>query len=258
MSDKGHATGAERVRRADGGSPHQEWGNRISKPPARMSRLSPVRPCHFGAVEIGLSPCDPSLTLWSDPGRLSESALACERHTPLQEARTVSRMTRLTTGSTSCRRAATALFAAALLGLVPACSFNKPPPGGDPGNRRLYTLSADPIFRVLPPDAHMVGTIVRTPARYSQPGFGGGGWHGPGVTLTFTSSQPSTSVFSYYANLAPSFAWIATGSRNVVGYPQVWDKQYPGIAQARLSLVDIDLGKASPGATQRYTLIGSA
>jgi len=171
---------------------------------------------------------------------------------------TVPYMTRPTTGSTSFTRATTALLASALLGLVPACSFNKPPPGGDPGNRRLDTLSADKIFRALPPDAQMIGTIVRTPARYSQPGFGAGGWHDPGVTLTFTSSQPPNSVFSYYASLAPSFAWVATRARNVLGYPQVWEKRYPGIAQARLSLVDIDLGKASLGATQRYMLNGSA
>jgi len=170
----------------------------------------------------------------------------------------VPQMTRSTTEHSSSRIRVTAgLLAVALLGLVAACSFNKPP-GGDPGNKRLDTLSADPIFRALPPDTRMIGAIVRTPARYSQPGFGAGGWHGPAVTLTLTSSQPPTSVFSYYASLAPSLAWVATGSRNVLGYPQDWEKRYPGIAQARLSLVDIDLAKAAPGATQTYILNGSA
>lgn len=146
----------------------------------------------------------------------------------------------------------------ALVAMLSACSINSPPPGGDPGNRRLNALGGDPIFKMLPPGAQMTGALVRTPARYVQPGLDGGGWHGPAITLKFTSTQPPAMVFSYYAERAPSLGWVGTGSTNVLGYPQVWRKHYPGLGQASLSLTDLDLNNQAPGVVNRYVLNGSA
>ena len=154
--------------------------------------------------------------------------------------------------------AAKAILIVAFVGMISACSINSPPAGGDPGNSRLNTLGSDPIFKAIAPGGLITGAVVRTPARYVQPGLDGGGWHGPAITLRFTSPQPPAAVFSYYAHLAPSLGWVATSSKNVLGYPQVWRKDYPGVGQASLSLTDLDLRNQTPGAANRYILIGSA
>ncbi len=149
------------------------------------------------------------------------------------------------------------VLTAAVLGLLAGCGAGLPP-GGDPGNRHLDQLRADPIFRTLPPDAQRTGPIVRTPARYIPPGFSGGGWSGPGVTSSFTSPEPPTTVFAYYATLAPSLGWIATGNRNILNYPEVWKKHFPGHKADTLSLIDLDIRNATVGATHTYVLNGSA
>jgi len=154
--------------------------------------------------------------------------------------------------------AARAFLAAALLGLMAGCSTNSPPPGGDPGNTRLDQLRADPIFRSLPVGAHRTGPIVRTPARYFPPGFSRGGWSGPAVTVTFTSTEPPASVFGYYATLAPSLGWVATGNTNVLHYPEGWKKHYPGDKVDSLSLIDLDIRNSTVGAVHTYVLNGSA
>jgi hypothetical protein len=167
-------------------------------------------------------------------------------------------MTRSANAQSRTLSKATVILAVALVGLVAACSINSPPSGGDPGNRRLNTLGADPILKALPPGAHMTGALVRTPARYTQPGLDGGGWHGPAITLRFSSTQPPAAVFSYYANLAPSLGWHATASKNILGYPQVWGKDYLGVGQARMSLIDLDLHHQTVGMVNSYILNASA
>ena len=98
---------------------------------------------------------------------------------------------------------------------------------------------------------------MQTPARYVKPGFAGGGWHGPAVTLTFTNTGEPSTVFSYYEDRVGSSGWVATGNRNSLGYPQVWTKRYPGGSEAYLSLLDLDLH--TPGAARsRYVLNASA
>jgi len=120
-----------------------------------------------------------------------------------------------------------------LVALMSACVTSRPP-GGDPGNKRLDELGSDGIFAVLPPGARMSGATVRTTARYRKPGLDGGGWDGPGVTLKFTSAQSPASVFTFYADRATAFGWVAT-KNNVLGYPL--DQDLPG-RRPRRSVAD--------------------
>jgi hypothetical protein len=161
-------------------------------------------------------------------------------------------------GERSTRRAlvlsALALMTVILTGLVTACAS---PPDPDPGNRHLNALAADPIFATLPPGALATGPPLRTPAR-KRSTFGGSVWDGPGVSVTFTSTQPSRAVFTYYADLATSARWVPNGNRNILGYPEVWNKTYPGGVHASLGLIDMDIRAATPGRTSTYVLNGSA
>jgi hypothetical protein len=118
-------------------------------------------------------------------------------------------------------------------------------------------LAGEKVFQSLPPGSQADGPMVRTPARYVHPGFDGGGWHGPAVTLTFTSTGSAASVFSFYERRVGTLAWTATGSRNVLHYPQVWTKPYPRGANAYLSLTDLDIHNHRPGGS-RYVLNASA
>jgi hypothetical protein len=129
--------------------------------------------------------------------------------------------------------------------------------GGEPGSVHLNLLADEQVFQSLPPGSHAAGPPVRAPAWYAQPGFSGGGWHGPAVTLTFTNSDSPASVFSYYEARVASFGWTATGNRNVMGYPQVWTKPYPGGSKAYLTLLDLDLQTSGSGRS-RYVLNASA
>jgi hypothetical protein len=148
----------------------------------------------------------------------------------------------------------TALLAVAL---AQACALKQLPSNPDPGNKHLSELAADSIFAALPPHAAVVGSLVRSPARQTSV-LGGHVWNGPSATLTLTSSQPPGSVFSYYANLATSVGWVPNGNKNVLGYPEDWDKTYPGGVHATLSLIDMDVRTAIPGTASTYVLNGSA
>jgi hypothetical protein len=140
---------------------------------------------------------------------------------------------------------------------IAACSNGSRTAGGDPGNVRLNALAGEQVFQSLAPGSKAAGPPVQTPARYMQPGFDGGGWHGPAVTLTFTNSGSPSTVFSYYEDRVGSSGWIATGNRNALGYPQVWTKRYPGGSEAYLSLWDLDLQRSVTGPS-RYVLNASA
>jgi len=148
---------------------------------------------------------------------------------------------------------AIALMTVMLAGLVTACAS---PPNPDPGNRHLSALAADAIFATLPPGAVPTGPPVRTPAR-KRSTFGGSVWDGPGVSVTFTSTQPPEAVFTYYADLANSAGWVPDGNKNILGYPEVWNKTYPGGVHASLGLTDMDIRAATPGTTSTYILNGS-
>jgi hypothetical protein len=154
-------------------------------------------------------------------------------------------------------RAITASLAVALGGLAQACAFNRLPSNPDPANKHLNELAADPIFAALPPNAAVAGSLVRSPA-FQTSIFGGHVWHGPGVTLRFTSTQPPSSVFTYYANLATSAGWVPNGNKNVLGYPEDWDKTYLGGVHATLSLIDMNVRTAIPGTASTYIVNGSA
>jgi hypothetical protein len=140
-----------------------------------------------------------------------------------------------------------------LLVLAPQVVFNGPPTGtGDPGNKRLNELSADPVFASLPPGAHLSGPIARTPARYRQPGFQTGGWDGPSVVVTFVSDQPASAIYQFYAARAADVGWHAT-AQGSLGYTDNWTKTYSDHATGYLSLDSLENGPK--GFT--YTLSGS-
>jgi hypothetical protein len=149
---------------------------------------------------------------------------------------------------------AIALMTVILARLVTACAS---PPNPDPGNRHLNALAADPIFATLPPGAAPTGPPVRTPARERKT-FGGSVWDGPGVSVTFTSKQPQGAVFTYYVNLATSAGWVPNGNKNILGYPEVWNKTFPGGARASLALTDMDIRATTPGTISTYILNASA
>jgi hypothetical protein len=117
-------------------------------------------------------------------------------------------------------------------------------------------LADEGVFQSLPPGSHIAGPPVRTAARYTKPGFSGGGWHGPAVTLTFTNTNSPASVFSYFEDRLGAFGWTSNGNRNVLGYPQVWTKPYPGGSTAYLTLMDLDLRTSGSGPS-RYVLNAS-
>jgi hypothetical protein len=141
--------------------------------------------------------------------------------------------------------------------LVASCSTHHTTAGADPGNARLHLLASDPVFQSLPSDIHTDG-LRQTPARYAQPGFGAGGWHGPAVTLMFTSAASPASVFADFARHARASGWTATASRNALGYPQVWTKRYSGRSPADLTLTDLDLRTSMSGKPSRYVVNASA
>jgi len=147
-----------------------------------------------------------------------------------------------------------ALMTVMLAGLVTACAS---PPNPDPGNRHLTALAADPVFAALPPGAVPTGPPVRTPAR-KRSTFGGSVWDGPGVSVSFTSSGPPGAVFTYYANRAASAGWVPNGNKNILGYPDVWNRTYTGGVHASLGLTDMDIRAATAGRTSTYILNGSA
>lgn len=123
------------------------------------------------------------------------------------------------------------LFASALAG---AGCGSSTPAGGDPGDKRLHALRADPAVASTPPGAQGVETR-ETKATYRKPGFDAGGWDGPSVIVTFTSSDGPAEVYRYYARRAEAAGWqpTAKGSLNLADR---WAKTFDGNAPARLFL----------------------
>lgn len=117
--------------------------------------------------------------------------------------------------------------------LLAACGTNTPA-GGDPGNRRLHQLAADAIFRSVAPEARH-RALRLTAASYRQPGFDGGGWSGPGVALTFSSTTTARGVYAFYARRARVDGWHAVGSGSL-HMTDTWRRVYRNGARATLSL----------------------
>jgi len=90
------------------------------------------------------------------------------------------------------------------------------------------------VFAAAPSGATIV-KLTRTPARYRKPGFEGGGWDGPSVTLTFRSQAPPGQVYRFYIRRAEAAGWRATAS-GALGLTDRWQKTYPDRAAAYLSL----------------------
>jgi len=124
--------------------------------------------------------------------------------------------------------------------------------GGDPGGRRLHELAGDPVFAALPQGANTV-KVTRTPARYRKPGFTGGGWTGPSVVVTFTSSAPPAVVFRFYAQRAAAAGWRPT-AKGALGLTDRWAKTYPDGAPATLGLALLTRSQAA--SDRRYSLSG--
>jgi hypothetical protein len=106
------------------------------------------------------------------------------------------------------------------------------PAGGDPGGRRLQELGKDSVFAAVPEGATAT-VVTRTPARYRKPGFGGGGWDGPSVVVTFESSAPPADVYGFYARRAAADGWRPT-AKGALGFTDRWAKTYPDGAAATL------------------------
>jgi hypothetical protein len=126
------------------------------------------------------------------------------------------------------------------------------PAGGDPGDRRLHELSGDQVFAVLPDGATSVD-LTKKPAHYRKPSFGGGGWDGPSVVVTFKSAAAPEDVYRFLAQRAAAAGWHSTAT-GALGLADRWAKTYPDGAAATLVLT---LLTRSQAATERvYRLSG--
>ena len=117
------------------------------------------------------------------------------------------------------------------------------PAGGDPGARRLHELGNDRVFAAFPDGATTI-RVTRSPARHRQPGFTGGGWDGPSVVVTFTSSAPPADVYRFYARRAAAAGWRPT-AKGALGLTDRWAKTYPSGAAATLSLALLSRSQAA-------------
>jgi hypothetical protein len=146
--------------------------------------------------------------------------------------------------------------------LVASCtaiaSCGRPRSGNpDPGNRRLHTLEADPIFAGLPPGAVRISWQT-DPAKYRGSAVFGGGWSGPGVILTFRSSQSALDVYHFYTERAHETGWTPTPDKKLSnGLIWSWSKQIDG-SHADLGLTpqfDIhSVNSADSGIPRSYSL----
>jgi hypothetical protein len=130
----------------------------------------------------------------------------------------------------------------------------KPPGRGDPGNRRLHQLAADPIFSSLPPGAED-GELTLIPASYRRSTFEPSGWNGPGVAKTFASSAPPVSVYEFYGERARVEGWTVVGIGSL-HLPSTWRKAYPNGAMGFLSIFTPRPFEPADGPRQ-YQLRGS-
>jgi hypothetical protein len=135
--------------------------------------------------------------------------------------------------------------------LISGCGGSKAA-GGDPGGRRLKELAADAVFAAKPQGATTFH-VAQTPAKYAKPGFTGGGWHGPSVVVSFTSTTPTADVYRFYAQQAQAASWQPTASGSL-GMTDRWAKTYADGATATLILSL--LTRAPSASERRYELAG--
>lgn len=152
-------------------------------------------------------------------------------------------------------RASAGFAALALLaGLcgVTACSAGTRG-SSDPGGHQLAQLRADPLFGALPPGATADGPVLTSPAVRRSGAFGGGADSGPAVSARLSSTQPSASVFQFYAELAAANGWTAR-TTNAAGLTNQWHKRYPSGLQADAVLSALDPNGTAPGSLHLYAL----
>ena len=127
------------------------------------------------------------------------------------------------------------LAAMGVLGWLVHRGLNPVPKGdGDPGNRRLHQLAADPVFQARPPDTTS-SRISLSPSKVKTTGLLAVAWSGPGVMLTLESSADPRSVFEYYREHAPAYGWRPQGL-GALRLPVVWHKTYANGAEAWFSI----------------------
>lgn len=117
------------------------------------------------------------------------------------------------------------------------------PAGGDPGDKRLHELSSDQVFAALPDGAARVD-LTEKPARYRKPSFGGGGWEGPSVVVTFRSSAAPDDVYRFFAERSADAGWRSTAT-GALGLADRWAKTYPDGAAATLVLTLLTRSQAA-------------
>lgn len=154
------------------------------------------------------------------------------------------------------RTARTVLGALALIVLASAACG--PPSGaGDPGDKRLNQLSADPIFGALPAGAQLEGHLEKTPAKWQDNGwFEPSSWNGPAVRITVIVPGPPDAALSFYADLAATSGWVGNGNEKD-GNPVDWTKKFPGGWQGSLGLIDMSSSTAKPGQPHTFVLNAS-
>jgi hypothetical protein len=141
------------------------------------------------------------------------------------------------------------------LGWLGHRALNPLPAGsGDPGQRRLHQLSADPLFRALPPKATSP-QLTLSPARVTVTGLLARGWSGPAVTLKFESSAAPLHVFAYYGEQARAAGWQPQGV-GALRVPVVWRKTYANGATAWVSIFTARPFADRPG-PREYQLRGA-
>lgn len=121
--------------------------------------------------------------------------------------------------------------------MLVACGANTPSGNPDPGNRFLRMMAEDQVLLGFPPNSTSLKTTL-SPAQYQQPGFSGGGWSGPGVSLKFVSSARALDVYAFYAREATAHGWVVKDQGHF-HVPDVWTKNLPGYGRIFLRLVDL-------------------
>jgi hypothetical protein len=138
-------------------------------------------------------------------------------------------------------------------------SCGGPGPSTDPGNRILHALAADPIFARLPPGAIRTSWQEK-PAKWRSSWFGGGGWDGPAVIMTFTSALSVQDVYRFYAQRADQAGWTPYQKLSM-GYTRDWTKHTARtISTVGLDPTNFDIHSVSltsSGTPRSYTLSAS-
>jgi len=130
--------------------------------------------------------------------------------------------------------------------LVSGCGSST---SGDPNGQRLRELSNDSVFAGVPMSSTMV-RVRRTAARYRKPGFGGGGWAGPSVVVSFHNAKPPRVVFRYFARRAVASGWHPTANGSL-GLTDRWAKAYGDGAAATLVLAQLGRSRVTSGRLYR-------